>query len=54
MNQEERQERLGDPSIDRAADRATREIELVDRLKRGLPLSRGDAAIARRLIKGGA
>lgn len=52
LNQAERQERLGDQSIDRSVQTQQRHSEIVARYLAGLPLSRSDGAVARRIIRG--
>ena len=48
----ERQERLGDASIDRSLQCEEYETELVYRFENGLPLSKDGARRARKLLKG--
>lgn len=51
MTHEERQERLGDQSIDRSADRAAYEDEVVRLYQAGYPLSLDSKRRARRILK---
>ncbi len=51
MTQAERQERLGDQSIDRSVQTQQRHSEIVARYLAGLPLSMSDTALARRIMK---
>ena len=47
----ERQERLGDANIDRVLQTSQREVDLIDRLQRGLWLSHSDKAAARKALR---
>jgi hypothetical protein len=51
MSIEEKQERLGDPSIDRVIQRNEYEEMLVDRFLAGQPLSRDGILRAKRCLK---
>lgn len=51
MTTEERQERLGDPSIDRVVQTQAADDYLIERLQSGQWLSKDDARRARRALK---